>query len=323
MEILLSSRKARVLVPSKLPCMAGMPTVNLTAGCAHQCLYCYARGYRCYPGPGRVLLYGNLLEKLRCELDRRRRKPPAIHFSPASDLFQPVPEVLDLAYDVLELLLGRGIGVVLLTKGRIPKRHMDLLLAHAPLVRVEIGIITPERRLARLVEPGAASPKTRLRQIRELLAHGVATRARLDPILPGATDDPDALHALCAALAAVGVRELSASTLFLRPAVLGSLRNGLGRSRRLRRLLAAFEQGKRLVLPARPGFAGCPSPVLALPAARRRRIYDWLTAIAAQYAIAVHVCGCKNPDLAAGSCNFAAHWTPPPAAKRQLALFAS
>jgi hypothetical protein len=63
--------------------------------------------------------------------------------------------------------------------------------------------------------------------------------------------------------------------------------------------------------------------VLALPAARRRRIYDWLTAIAGQYAIAVHVCGCKNPDLAAGSCNFADHWTPPPAAKRQLALFAS
>jgi DNA repair photolyase len=317
MEILLASRKTRVLVPSKLPCMAGMATVNLTAGCAHQCVYCYAQGYRCHPGPGRVVLYANLLEKLRCELDCRRRRPLAISFSPSSDLFQPVPEVLDLAYDVLELVLGRGIGVVLLTKGRIPKRHIDLLAAHAPLVRVEIGIITPERRLARLVEPGAASPKTRLRQIRELLAHGVATRARLDPILPGATDDPDALHALCAALAAAGVRELSASTLFLRPAVLGSLRNALGRSRRLRRLRAAFEHGKRLVLP------GGQSLVLALPAARRRRIYDWLTAIAAQYAIAVHVCGCKNPDLPAGSCNFADHWTPPPAAKRQLALFAS
>jgi DNA repair photolyase len=294
-----------------------MPTVNLTAGCAHQCLYCYARGYRCYPGPGRVLVYDNLLEKLRADLNRRRPRPVAIHFSPSSDLFQPVRETLDLAYDVLELVLGRGIGVVLLTKGSIPRRHMNLLAAHAPLVRVEIGIITPQRSLARLVEPGAASPETRLRQIRELLAHGVATRARLDPILPGATDDPDALHALCAALAAVGIREVSASVLFLRPAVLGGLRKGLGQGRRLRRLLAAFEHGKRLVLPG--GLA----PVLALPAARRRRIYDWLTAIAGQYAIAVHVCGCKNPDLAAGSCNFADHWTPPPAAKRQLALFAS
>ncbi|MGA2064018.1 MAG: radical SAM protein [Thermoguttaceae bacterium] len=317
MEILHTSRKSRALVPSKLPCMAGMPTVNLTAGCAHQCLYCYARGYRCYPGPGRVLVYDNLLEKLRADLNRRRPRPVAIHFSPSSDLFQPVRETLDLAYDVLELVLGRGIGVVLLTKGSIPRRHMNLLAAHAPLVRVEIGIITPQRSLARLVEPGAASPETRLRQIRELLAHGVATRARLDPILPGATDDPDALHALCAALAAVGIREVSASVLFLRPAVLGGLRKGLGQGRRLRRLLAAFEHGKRLVLPG--GLA----PVLALPAARRRRIYDWLTAIAGQYAIAVHVCGCKNPDLAAGSCNFADHWTPPPAAKRQLALFAS
>jgi DNA repair photolyase len=317
MEILLAKRKSRVLVPSKLPCMAGMPTINLTAGCGHRCLYCYARGYRCYPGPGRVVVYADVLEKLRGELDRRRRQPLAISFSPSSDLFQPVPEVLDLAYDVLKLVLGRGIGVVVLTKGRIPKRHRELLAAHAPLVRLEIGLITTEPRLARLVEPGAASPKIRLRQMREFLAQGVATRARVDPILPGVTDDPDALHALCAALAGAGVRELSASTLLLRPAILAGLRSGLGGSRRLRRLLAAFRQAKRMMLPAGQAQA------LALPAARRRRIFDWLTAIAAQYSIAVHVCGCKNPDLAAGSCNFAAHWTPPSAAKRQLALFAT
>jgi DNA repair photolyase len=279
-------------------------------------LYCYAQGYCSYPGRGRVLLYANVLEELRRELGRRRRMPEAIYFSPSSDLFQPVGEVLDLAYEVLKFVLGLGIGVVFLTKGRIPKRHMDLLADHAPQVRARIGIISLERKIARVFEPHTASPKRRLRQIGELLAAGIATQARLDPILPGVTDDPDALHALCAALAAVGVQEISASTLFLRPAVLAALRRRLGRSRTLGRLLAAFDQGKWLSTPA------AQAPVLTLPAARRRKIFGWLTAIARQHGIAVHVCGCKNPDVAAGGCHLAGPWTLQAPAQRPLALFA-
>jgi DNA repair photolyase len=317
MDLLRTTRKSRVLAPSKLPCLSGVPAVNLTAGCAHGCLYCYAQGYCSYPGRDRVVVYANLLTELRRELARRRRMPEAIYFSTASDLFQPLPEVLDLAYDVLELVLGLGIGVVFLTKGTIPKRHMELLKAHAPLVRARIGIITLERQIVRVFEPHAASPKARLRQIRQLIAAGIATQARLDPILPGVTDDPDGLHALCGALAAAGVTEISASTLFLRPAVLGTLRRRLGRSRRLGRLLAAFDSGKWMAI--QTGQA----PVLALPAARRRRIFDWLTAIARQYGMTVHVCACKNPDLSAGTCHLADGWAAPPAMEQQLALFAS
>lgn len=43
--VLPAVRKTRVLTPSSLACLAHMPTVNLTAGCAHGCLYCYTRGY--------------------------------------------------------------------------------------------------------------------------------------------------------------------------------------------------------------------------------------------------------------------------------------
>ena len=119
-DVILAQRKSAVLAPSSLACLADVATINLTLGCAHSCLYCYARGYSTYPGDGRVVLYNNTLEKLRQELSRKRKRPHAIYFSPSCDLFQPVPQVLELGYQVLGYLLQEGIGVSFLSKGVIP-----------------------------------------------------------------------------------------------------------------------------------------------------------------------------------------------------------
>ena len=312
-ELLSLERKSSVLVPSKLPCQGRMPTINLTAGCAHGCVYCYAQGYGSYPGRDKVVIYSNLLERLREDLRRRRKKPEAVWFSPSSDPFQPVPEVLDLTWNVLDLLFRQGIGVVFLTKGRIPGRHMDLLRAHAPLVRAEIGLITVDRRVVRILEPHTASPRVRLEQMRQLVDAGIPTQARVDPIVPGLTDDPCAMHALCAALAAAGIREIAASTLFLRPTLVAALRKHLPPNT-FARILAAFKAGKSLRIVSSQGT------VVALPAARRRKIFDWLGTIAARYGIAMRVCACKNPDLTVGSCGMTSQGSLP-IVERQLALF--
>ncbi len=64
-EVLHFERKSAVLTPSSLACLKHVPTVNLTAGCAHECRYCYARGYLTHPGEGKVGFYTNTLSKLR------------------------------------------------------------------------------------------------------------------------------------------------------------------------------------------------------------------------------------------------------------------
>jgi len=79
-------------------------------------------------------------------------------------------------------------------------------------------------RIAATFEPGAAAPGARLAQAAELAGVRGPIEARLDPILPGVTDDADCLESLCVALARAGVRAIAASVLFLRPAVAGSLR---------------------------------------------------------------------------------------------------
>jgi hypothetical protein len=92
-----------------------------------------------------------------------------------------------------------------------------------------------------------------------LIGAQVPVEARLDPILPGLTDGPDCLDPLCAALARIGVRRIAASVLFLRPAVIRSLRRHVEGKAMLKRMLERFASAEPLAIHA----AG--SRVRALP----------------------------------------------------------
>ena len=191
----------------------------------HGCLDCFAQGSCGLTGPRRLARWGNglpagsLVSRLRAELARRRPRPPAVCLDFASDPFQPVPELLEQTYQVIQCLVGEGVGVVFQTRAKIPRRHIELLLA---LARAGAGDYRPADTRSplaadlRAADGDAAGPAGG--RWEQLVAGGVATLARVDPILPGLSDDPDALHALCAALAAAGVRELAAGVLVLRPA---------------------------------------------------------------------------------------------------------
>ena len=314
-EVICRERKTAVLTPSSLACLARTPTVNLTAGCAHECRYCYARGYLTHPGEGRVVFYTNTLDKLRSEVQRKRQRPTTVYFSPSSDPFQPVSEVLDMAYGVFQFLLESEIGVAFVTKGVIPERHRRLLAAHAPLVQGRIGLITLDSRIAAMFEPLAATPAERIAQTAKLIHAGVLFEARLDPILPGLSDTEDCLEQLCAALAEIGVRTIAASVLFLRPAVTRSLRRNVEDKDMLDRLLGPFAAGKPLEI-----HAGN-SRVLALPKQSRIEIIERLKSVAQRHGLEVLVCACKNPDIASGSCHISGRWSPAAREDRQLGLF--
>ena len=314
-EVIHAERRSAVLTPSSLACLAHVPTVNLTAGCAHECRYCYARGYLTHPGEGKVRFYTNTLAKLREELRRKRKKPATVYFSPSSDPFQPVPHVLKMAYDVFRFLLESEIGVAFVTKGCVPERHRNLLAAYAPLVQGRIGLITLDPAVAAAFEPHAATPEVRLAQAAELIGAHVPVEARLDPILPGVTDGADCLEPLCAALAGIGVRTIAASVLFLRPAVIGSLRRHVKDKLMLNRMLDCFAGGEPLAI-----HAGN-SRVLALPASARLEIMERLKSIAHRYGMEVLVCACKNPDISSGSCHISGRWPPAVRGGSQLGLF--
>jgi len=296
-----AKRRSAVLTPSGLACLSVLPTVNLTAGCLHDCVYCYIRGYRNYPGESKVVLYEDTLGRLRHELRPGQPKPRAVYFSPSSDLFQPAPEVSELSHAVLEFLFSQGVGVAFLTKGEIPDETLELLVDHADLVQAQIGLITLDEEIARVFEPHAASPRTRLWQLHSLLAGGVAAAARLDPILPALTDDAEALDRQFAALAQVGVKRAAAGALFLRPGISYWLAKRVPREM-LAPLLTAYREEEQAVM------RGAEYPIQNLSAERRRGIFARLQEAAETHGIRLDVCACKNSDIARGSCNIAGIW---------------
>ena len=300
--VIRAERKSSVLTPSSLACLSAVPTINLTAGCLHGCAYCYIRSYRNYPGESTIILYENTLEKLQNELVRRRTKPQAVYFSPSSDLFQPAPEVLELAEAVLKFLFSQSIGVAFLTKGHLPDGILRLLAEHAELVRAQIGIISLDEDIVRAFEPHAASPRRRLQQLEALIAAGVPTEARLDPILPTLTDAPDAAERLFAALAQIGVKRAAASVLFLRPTVLRSLKRNVSDRKMLASLLDVYRDGQQELM------RGSPLPIQEPPCEARRETFARMWAAAQAHGIELSICACKNPDLARGSCNIAGTW---------------
>jgi DNA repair photolyase len=305
-QVLHISRRSLLLRPSTIACLSGIPTINLTAGCAHGCLYCYTRGYSVYPGEGKIKIYSDTLTKLQQELPRKRKRPAAVYFSPSSDMFQPVPEVLELAYQVLQFLFANNVGVAFLTKGKIPDPHMDILKANPGLVRAQVGLTTMDAGLLGRFEPNAASPQERLEQARQLMQAGIITQVRLDPILPGVTDDMKTLDELLREISHTGVREVAASTLFLRTPIINSLKRHLKDQPVLDDLLENFSS--RCYLNMRVADPQG-SRIMTLPIQKRKAIYDRVKRAAESYGINVKVCACKNPDMDSEHCSIAGDWS--------------
>jgi len=299
----LAERKSAVLSPSSLACLSKTATINLTSGCAHGCVYCYTKGYSSFPGEATVRLYANTADKLNAELAKKRILPKSVYFSPSSDLFQPVPEVLEMGLRVLKILFDRGISVAFLTKGIITDEYFDLFEKHPDQVQARIGLITTNQHLLSLFEPQAAPVSVRLELARRLIAMGVPTSMRVDPIIPGVTDDEQTLNDLCSTISRIGVCELAASVLFLRPAIALSLNKSLRGSNVLKAIQARFVKSRRLPIHAEH------SMVNALPQEDRQQIFDRLKTLTNRYDIRLHLCACKNPDLPAGSCQIAGNWS--------------
>jgi DNA repair photolyase len=283
-------RKTKVLSPSNLSCLSNIPTINLTLGCAHNCIYCYARGYSMYPGDRKITLYSNIPEKLENELTRKKKRPQYVYFSPSSDLFQPVPEVQEICYRILEILLSRRIGIAFLTKGRIPDNTVKLLSEHSDLVRSQFGLISVDEPTRQVFEPDAASVESRIQQMKELIDAGVTVEARMVPIIPGVTDNDDALADYFNRISRIGIKKVAVSTLFLRPSIKRNLESYIKDRSLLDHIISLYSTERMQVKAPH-------SSIIPLPISTRKRIYRRVQVIAKDYGIDILVCGCMNPDI--------------------------
>ncbi|MCL2639992.1 MAG: hypothetical protein FWD53_04020 [Phycisphaerales bacterium] len=302
-QVELIERKTAALTPSSIRCLSWMPTVNITAGCVHNCIYCYIKGYQNYPGDRTVRVYQNTASQVAQELKRKRRqggKPIAVYFCPSSDAFQPIPEVLDQSFETMRTLLQNNVGVQFVTKGIIPDRFFELFAQHPHLVSGQIGISTLDQSIANLFEPAAAPLATRMEQFKRFIQLGITPpliSARADPLIHGITDTDNLLRPFLTALRQTGITHLSVSYLFLRPAIRSNIARNIPDISMRQTILNAYSGHESLIL---RGGDQLGQPLLI---DIRRNNFDRIRRLADESDISLHICGCKNPDLTEQRCN--------------------
>jgi len=137
----------------------------------------------------------------------------------------------------------------------------------------------------------------RLTAIQELKEAGVGVAVRADPLIAGVTDGEPELAALLSSCHERGVSVITASYLFLRPAVRGGLKRGIRDAKLLSRILDPFVCGDKIAVRGSSGRGS-----LALPTAIRREGYERLAALCRELDMSFHVCGCKNHDITDDCC---------------------
>jgi DNA repair photolyase len=221
-----------VTCKSALNRVQGMPfrwSLNPYAGCAHACVYCYARSHYALAGHGepgrqfetRIVVKTNFADVLRRELGRPSWKFETVALGTVTDCYQPAEGRFRITRAVLDALRDVANPLGMVTKSPLVLRDLEILaqLARIAKVRVFFTVTTVDLDLWRRLEPGTASPFKRLDVMRRLNAAGVRSGVLLAPILPGITDSATSLDAVAQAAAEHGAAFLGTSTLRLAPVV--------------------------------------------------------------------------------------------------------
>ena len=92
--------------------------------------------------------------------------------------------------DILEVLAACEHPLTIVTKSALIERDIDLLapMAKKNLVKAFISITTLDHRLARTLEPRAASPQRRVDALRALAGAGIPCGVMVAPLIPALTD---------------------------------------------------------------------------------------------------------------------------------------
>jgi DNA repair photolyase len=116
--------------------------------------------------------------------------PRPITLGSNTDPYQPVERTLGLTRQVLEVLDRFSHPVTIVTKSAGVLRDLDILtrMASRNLVQVCFSLTTLDNRLARTMEPRAATPLHRLAAMHELSRAGVPVGVLAAPMIPGVND---------------------------------------------------------------------------------------------------------------------------------------
>ncbi|WP_132029967.1 PA0069 family radical SAM protein [Aquabacter spiritensis] len=190
-------RARTIITRNQSPDIAFDRSINAYRGCEHGCIYCFARPTHAYHGLSagidfetRLFVKPDAPELLARELSHPAYTPRTIAIGTNTDPYQPIEKRYEVTRRILEVLRDFDHPVGIVTKSGLVARDIDILapMAERGLVKVAISVTTLDPKLARLMEPRAASPGRRLETIRRLSDAGIPTAVLTAPLIPALND---------------------------------------------------------------------------------------------------------------------------------------
>jgi DNA repair photolyase len=196
-EVLIDSTRT-IIARNSSPDISFQQSINPYRGCEHGCIYCFARPTHAYLGfsPGadfesKLFAKPDAAKLLAKELSAPNYVPKVLAIGTNTDPYQPLEKKMRIMRGILEVLLEFRHPVGIVTKSALVTRDLDILqpMAELGLVRVALSITTLDRKLARVMEPRAATPPRRIETLRALHAAGVPTAVMFAPVIPALNDE--------------------------------------------------------------------------------------------------------------------------------------
>src|SRR5204863_2980607 len=133
--------------------------------------------------------------------------PRTIAIGTNTDPYQPIEKQYQIMRRILEVLERFGHPVGIVTKSALVLRDLDILarMAKRNLAKVALSVTTLDGKLARVMEPRAATPPRRLETLRALVQAGVPASVMVAPIIPAINDAE--IERILDAAAAIGGRD--------------------------------------------------------------------------------------------------------------------
>jgi len=203
-------------------------SLNPYRGCTHACAYCYARATHVHLGmnvgkdfESKIQVKTNMVEVLRRELARPGWKHEEIALGTATDPYQPIEGKLRITQGIITALADYSTPVNIVTKSPLVIRDIEELcrLEERAGVRVSMTITTLDEDVWRVMEPGTAPPKQRIRALKMLADAGIHCGVYIAPVMPRITDSEQSLRILIQAAKEAGASYIWAGPLRLAPDV--------------------------------------------------------------------------------------------------------
>ena len=191
-------------------------SINPYRGCEHGCVYCFARPTHAYLGlsPGldfesKLFVKPDAPSLLEKELAAPGYEPRMIAIGTNTDPYQPIERDRKIMRGILEVLERAGHPVGIVTKSALVVREIDILarMAKRNLAKVAISVTSLDPKLARTMEPRAATPPKRLEALKQLSDAGIPTTVMVAPVIPALNDSE--IERILDAAAHAGVKEAS------------------------------------------------------------------------------------------------------------------